>query len=49
MRNKSWQIEETALLKDSSSAVLNLEKKGGKRKKRFLEHAVFVFGHPFKY
>ena len=48
---KSWQIEETTLQKDGSSEVLNiaLEKEGVKKKKKLLQHGVFVFGHPPKY
>ena len=50
-RSTVERIEETTLHKDGSSAVLNiaLEKEGGKRKKKVLQHGVFVFGHPPKY
>ena len=46
---KSWQIEETTLHKDGSSAVLNitLEKEGEKRKKKLLQHGyLYLLNHP---
>ena len=52
MRNKKLKIEKkTRLHKNGSSALLNiaLEKEGEKRKKKLLQHGVFVFGHPSKY
>ena len=51
MRNKKLKIEKTTLHKNGSSALLNiaLEKEGEKRKKKLLQHGVFVFGHPSKY
>ena len=44
-------MEETTLHKHGSSAVRNiaLEKEGEKRKKKLLQHGVFVFGDPPKY
>ena len=53
MRNKKLiNRKKTTLHKDGSSALLSiaLEKEGGKRKKKlFIQHGVFVFGHPSKY
>ena len=51
MRNKKLINKETTLHKNGNSAVLSPWKRKGKKekKKKVLQHAVFVFGHPSKY
>ena len=50
MRNKKLINKETTLHKNGNSAVLSpWKRKGKKEKKKVLQHAVFVFGHPSKY
>ena len=47
MRNKYLKVEETTSHKAGSSAVLNIAfEREGRKKKKLLQHGVFVFGHP---
>ena len=52
MRNKKLKIEKKrhyTRMAVLHSLISPWKRKGEKRKKKFLQHGVFVFGHPFKY